>query len=86
MRSGAEYDQESGLSDVSDVEDWTSEEESFNHSSEAGSGPESGNESGPESGPPLQYIDVPRPSWARGDAGPDRWHHQGGCRIEAPLP
>ena len=85
MKSGAGYDQESDLSNVSDVEDWTSEEESFSRSSEAGSGPESGNESGPESGPPLQYIDVPRPPWAGGDAGPDHWHHQGGCRIEAPL-
>ena len=89
MKSGAEYVQESGMSSVSDFEDWTSEEESFNRNSEAGSGPESGsesgNESGSESGPPPQYIDVPRPPWDGGDAGPEHWHNQGGCRREAPL-
>merc|ERR1711872_117210 len=64
-----QYSKESGLSDVSDSEDWSSEEESFNRNSKAGSGPEfgsesgneSGNKSGSESGPPPQYIDVPRP-------------------------
>ena len=92
MESGTGYSQESSLSDVSDAEDWSSEEyshrggehsgeESSSQSSGGGSGPESGNESGHM----PQYIDVPRPLSARGDAGPDRWHHQGGCRIEAPL-
>ena len=79
------YSKESGLSEVSGSEDWSSEEESCSQDSEAGSGPESGNESGPESGPPFQYIDVPRPPWAGGDACPDHWHHQGGCRREAPC-
>ena len=89
VKSGAEYVQESGMSSVSEFEDWTSEEESFNQNSEAGSGPESGsesgNESGSESGPSPQYIDVPRPPWDGGDAGPEPWHNQGGCRREAPL-
>ena len=50
VKSGAEYVQESGMSSVSEFEDWTSEEESFNQNSEAGSGPESGSESGNKSG------------------------------------
>ena len=86
------YGQESGLSDVSDAEDWSSEEyrhggsehsreESSSQSSGGGSGPESG----PKSGHMTQYIDAPRPLSAHGDAGPDRWHHQGGCRIAAPF-
>ena len=84
-----QYSKESGLSDVSDPEAWSSEEESFSQNSEAGSGPESGNESGNESGSesgyPPQYINVPRPPWDGGDAGPGHWPHQGGCRGEAPL-
>ena len=84
------YGPESGLSEVSDEEDWNkdehgdgrSEASAREHPGQSGtgesgkSGSESGLESGPESGLMTNYIDAPRPLSTHGDAGEAHLHYQ----------